>query len=518
MSSDDDFHPDLELIQGNKGRKVSKEEAAELHRCSKHMSMKALVELTGRSEDTIRKRINEIEAKMSGQIETKAAAFDHITGPATPVRAAPSYDEEDDYDEAPPLSRGLPPPPPMEEFDLDDLFEEDELVDPSDEDALAKKLYILLLKKKAVKEEDDARDIVQTFRMYPDYHNPYGLVEFLKGHDVKERKANTVSRILFGWQSKAGQQVPFNPGPVPGYHPGTPPPPGAPPGYQPYQQPWGSGMVQPTQYGQQYPYYQHPPPPPMPMPQGDKGITKGDLQQILEKRDKQLHEHYTGIIKDMEDKRKAEEKDNKLYGVIDSLRAEIEDLKMNPQTAPPGGSYVAVEEPEYDESGNIVRVRTSYEEKQDPNLNRLREETEALKNEIKEERKAMSTDLKEALNSLSKAKTETVRTEMEGQVKLLEQKAQIFDKTQERIDKINENLWQKEKEILQLEKKADGEMSETMQVANMQKDLFTTGLQQISAARKDFTSTLLLLAGKGKPAGANVEQWSEEELKMFDEG
>ena len=495
-----------------KGKRVTDEEAKTMFAMSKgiggeKMTLVAICQAMDRSEETVRKHIRRIEERMKGEQSAKADAYDNITNPqppaasgegGVPAEQAPSWDDE----------------PPEPSVDLDELFEDTDDISPEEEHGLSKKLYRILLETKAVKDEDEAANIAKTYDLFPDYQNPHGSIEFLKGHDIKGNKATMISRLLFGWKQQQGAAAPgFNPGPVPPGGYGQPVP-GQPwsPHYGPYpqhQQQWGGGPQQYPGYpGQPYP---PPPYPPQPFQPQQKGPTKADVEKAIKDAVAENTAHWQKV----HDAEQAEKKEGKLNATIGDLQAQIAELQANPPVAAQPG-FETIIEPEFDNDGNLLRERHRVVKVEDAGLNQMRDEMNDLKQQMKDEREALSTDLKAAMASLSDAKTETVRTEMEGQVNLIKQKSEIFDTTQTRIDDINEKMWLKEKEVLQLEHAATGEQSEAMQVANMQKDLFTTGMQQMRLARQDLTRTLLVMSGKGKPPGAaDVEQWNEEELNAF---
>jgi hypothetical protein len=524
MVPDIDPPPDYSLIADRKGKRATDDEKLEIYRLKDAgMPLQQILEITQRSEDSIRRYIREVDAAADAEVRTQAQAYQNMVNPPQRPSREPAYHDDDDDDdyEAPPSARRPGPPPPPEapeiELDLDDLFDEDDLVDPTEDDALPKKLFVLLLQKKAVKEEEDARDIAQDFRMYPDYHNPHGLVEFLKGHDIKERKANLISRLLFGWQHQSQGQVPFNPGPVPGWSPGMPQPPPGSPGFNQFQQPWGGGYTgygvpghQPTLPGQ-YPFPWPAPPQPPSIPQG-KSITKDDVEQLVTKAVKERDDWWSKQFDDREAQKVASEKERQQQQVIEELKNEIREMKMNPPTSTPDGNYEAVETPVYDNEGNVVRVVTSYKRLEDPQMVKLQDDYKALKDDMKEERKQLTDTLNSLQTALSDAKTDQVRVQLEGQKDLITAKMDAAEKAQDRLDKLNERLHDEQMEKLELQYANTGELSESMQIANMQKDLFQTALTQAQGARRDLTNTLLIMSGKGRPANVAEEQWSDEEL------
>jgi len=429
MVPDIDPPPDYELIANRKGKRATDEEKEEIYRLMEAgVKLAKVMEITQRSEDSIRRYVREVDAAVNSAMRTQAAAYQNLTSPQPPPPppTRPAVDEDGMIEDSPPASsRPLPPlpEPPEVELDLDDLFDEDELVDPTEEDALPKKLFVLLLQKKAVKEEDDARDIAQDYRMYPDYHNPHGTVEFLKGHDIKERKANLISRLLFGWQHQSQGRTPFDPGPVPGWHPGMPTPSPGSPGYNPFQQQWGGhpgygAPGQPTMPGQ-YPFPWPQPPPPQPA--GDSKITKKDIQDLVSKAVSERDTYWMDYMEKQEAKREKDLDKAERRAELDELRAQnqrlenkMHEMETNPQTAPPDGNYETIEEPEHDEEGNLIRVKVTHRKLEDPVRKEIDAKYDTLLKEIKEERKEHKAELAAILEQKNNLEIEKLKVENEG--------------------------------------------------------------------------------------------------------
>jgi hypothetical protein len=529
-----DFQPDMDLIANRKGKRATPDEKAEVYRCSRHMSMQELRELTGRSEDSISKYINEIKAGVEATTAARAEAYGHLTSPDSPVQhAEPVYEDEDSEGPPPSRSRALPPPPPID--DLDDLFDDDDEVDPTEENALAKKLYILLLEHDAVKGKTDedreykAGVIAKTFNLFTEYQNPHGLVQHLMSNDVKggERKATSISRILFGWFGQPGQPgqpqqgygiSPVPPGP-PGFNnPYQPQPTGYHPGYGPAHQPYGH---QPTQYGpmaQMYPYPQPPPYPPVPTNQKG-GITKEDVQKLLDKNIEKRDQFWQEEIRKRDEERASQKKEEKLYGVIDELKAKIDHLEANPPQQPPQGDYEMVEEPvEWDEEGNPTKIKTTYKTLSgtNPETERAMTRLQTIEDKLDQEREATRKDIERLTGEIDKADRERIAAEKDGQIEVEKAKYGYMEKLNKEISEMNAGLHEKELEVIELKNKAKGGQPDEVTVADKKIEMLDRSLTHMADTRKDIVNALLTLAQGGKPKGANVEQWSEDELAQFE--
>lgn len=530
-----DFQPDMDLIANRKGKRATPDEKAEVYRCSRHMSMQDLRELTGRSEDSISKYINEIKAGDEARVQAQAEAYGHMVDPESPVhRSEPEYAEEEEDSEGPPPSRGRGPPQPPPIDDLDDLFDDDDEIDPTEENALAKKLYVLLLEHDAVKGKTDedreykAGVIAKTFNLFQEYQNPHGLVQHLLSNDVKggQRKADSVSRILFGWfgggqpgqnqnqQGYGGGGVspvppgfnqPFQPtGYYPGYGPSPPPP----------------QYGQPTPYGPQQQMYPYPMPPPYPpAPTNQKGgVTKEDVQKLLDKNIEKRDQFWQGEIQKRDEERDSLKKEDKLLATIGQMQAKIDDLVNNPPQQRPDGDYEELSEPVHDEEGNVLRVKRSYKklDSTDPSAQRAIDRVQVIEDKMDAEREAQRTDIAMLTKEIDKSERERIAAEKDGQIDVVNAKYDHMDRLNTKIAEMNTKFHEKELELLEMKDKVDKGQSEELTVADKKIEMMEKGLAHMAGTRKDIVAALLTLSQGGKPKGANVDQWTEEELAQFE--
>jgi len=80
---------------------------------------------------------------------------------------------------------------------------------------------------------------------------------------------------------------------------------------------------------------------------------------------------------------------------------------------------------------------------------------------------------------------------------------------------MDEELRTKEGEIWDLRNKQDGEQSDELKKVDKQIEVFREFKDQVKEGRKDFLNFVMVMSGRGKPAGVVEEQWSEEELAML---
>lgn len=526
----------MDLIADRKGKRATPDEKAEVYRCSRHMSMQDLRELTGRSEDSISKYINEMKAGDEARVQAQAEAYGHMVDPESPVhRSEPEYaEEEEDSEGPPPRGRGPPQPPPVD--DLDDLFDDDDEIDPTEENALAKKLYVLLLEHDAVKGKTDedreykAGVIAKTFNLFQEYQNPHGLVQHLLSNDVKggQRKADSVSRILFGWfgGGQPGQnqnQQGYGGGGVSPVPPGFNQPfqpTGYYPGYGPSPPPYGQP---PTPYGpqpqQMYPYPMPPPYPPAPAANQKGGVTKEDVQKLLDKNIEKRDQFWQGEILKRDEERDSQKKEDKLLATIGEMQAKIDDLVSNPPQQPPQGDYEEVEEPVLDEEGNLLRIKRSYKkmDRTDPETTRTMARLQSVEDKLDQEREATRKDLERMTSEIDKAERERISAEKQGQIDVLNTKHEHMTALQEKMEETTEKFHKKEMELYEMKDKLSKGQTDEATVLDKQIELFDKGLAHMAGTRKDALNAILTLTQGGKPKGANVEQWTDEELEQLGE-